>query len=54
MWKTKDVVPLAVKIKRLRNVRLVLDDQLYDKVYDNITEAMEPRIIAARRRGVDF
>ena len=40
------------KIKRLRNVRLVLDDQLYDKVYDNITEAMKPRIYRCRVGGV--
>ena len=39
------------KIKRLRNVRLVLDDQLYDKVYDNITEAMKPRIYRCRVEG---
>ena len=40
------------KVKRLRNVRLVLDDQLYDKVYDNITEAMKPRIYRCRAGGV--
>ena len=40
------------KIKRLRNVRLVLDDHLYDKVSDNITEAMKPRIYRCRVGGV--
>lgn len=40
------------KVKRLRNVRLVLDDQLYDKVYDNISEAMKPRIYRCRAGGV--
>lgn len=40
------------RTKRLRNVRLVLDDQLYDKVYDNITEVMKPRIYRCRAGGV--
>ena len=40
------------KVKRLRNVRLVLDFQLYCKVRDNITEAMAPRVFRCRTGGV--